>query len=179
MIIFFGICLNNPIIESKSIIITYPRIKVDFPRQFRLRSPFIRKFYEINFEQGYIFFEGKFHYKSIKTILDETPIAYRKHISKNKNDYLYLPCIGMMTHKPIEKLAKYYLINIYDMEYIEDTSVFWYDEDVCGNICLTPTAKMKIFFTILEEFNKYNDANNKLEECLDKNMDEIILAEGK
>jgi hypothetical protein len=57
----------------------------------------------------------------------------------------------------MESGGKYYWIEILTKEEIEDTSEFWYDDDVGGNICLTPTAKIRITYTILKELVTKDD----------------------
>jgi hypothetical protein len=42
-----------------------------------------------------------------------------------------------------------YLIEISKIELIEDTSKYWYDEEMGGDICLFPTGKYKLHFKII------------------------------
>ncbi len=108
-------------------------------------------------------FNGQFNFKSIKDTIEENPIAYQKYLIKGKNTYQYLPCTAMIVYKSEHTVKeKYYLVEFTDMEYINDTSNSWYDEDVGGNICLFPTAIMKIFFTVLEEYSNCQDVYDRL-----------------
>ena len=150
-------------IEQKKIS-NYPKVTVYFPTKYNYKRPRIHELYEINLNEGYIHFKGQFYFQSIKDAIDENTFAYKQYIKQNKNEYRYLPCDGMLSYKPIEEdKVQYFLVKITDMEHIEDTSSYFYDEEEGLNICLFPTAKMKIFFTIIEEFTSYEDAKTKLE----------------
>lgn len=67
------------------------------------------------------------------------------------NGYFRLESKTLPVRRIMESGGKYYWIEILTREEIEDTSSSWYDEDVGGNICLTPTAKIRITYTILKE----------------------------
>ena len=145
----------------------YPKVKVLFRQKYNYRRPIIHQLIDfqitINNNKGYIHFNGQFYFKSIKDAIEENPIAYQKYLIKGKNTYQYLPCTAMIVYKSDSKVKqKYYLVEFTDMEYINDTSNYWYDEDVGGNICLFPTAIMKIFFTILEEHTNWDYVYNRL-----------------
>jgi hypothetical protein len=73
------------------------------------------------------------------------------------NGYFRLESKTLPVRRIMESGGKYYWIEILTKEEIEDTSEFWYDDDVGGNICLTPTAKIRITYTILKELVTKDD----------------------
>lgn len=142
----------------------YPKLDIVFPYPHRLRRPKIHELFEIDItdNKGYIHFNGQCYYQPIKDVIKENPITYQRYLLNERYSYRYLPCIAIIVYKQnVIENKKYYLVEFTDMEYIEDTSNYFYDEEG-SNICLFPTGIVKLFFTILEEQENYKDMEIKL-----------------
>ena len=143
----------------------YPKLDIVFPNKHRLRRPKIHELFDINItdNKGYIHFNGNCYYQPIKDVIKKNPIGYQRYLLNERYTYRYLPCTAIIGYKKnaIEKI-KHYLVEFTDMEYIEDTSNYFYDDEEGLNICLFPTGIVKLFFTILEEKENYKNMEIKL-----------------
>lgn len=143
----------------------YPKVEIVFPNKHRLRRPKIHELFDIDItdNKGYIHFNGQCNYKPIKEVIKEDPIAYQIYLLNERYRYRYLPCTAIIIYRKNEtEKTKHYLVEFTDIEYIEDTSNYFYDEEEGLNICLFPTGIVNIFFTILEEQENYKDMEIKL-----------------
>jgi hypothetical protein len=66
------------------------------------------------------------------------------------NGYFRIESQTCPVRRIMESSGVYYWIEILTKEELQDTSQGFYDPDVGGTICLTPTAKIKITYQILE-----------------------------
>jgi hypothetical protein len=66
------------------------------------------------------------------------------------NGYFRIESKTCPVRRIMESSGNYYWIEVLTKEELADTSEGFYDDEVGGTICLTPTAKIKITYRILE-----------------------------
>jgi hypothetical protein len=107
--------------------------------------------YAISDEKGYIYFGGYYY-----VLNDEFPIRIFFRTTLYEDEPYEVIETKYGSHKKYNKLEeKYYEIEIYDREKIENTSEFGEMEDEDGStmkVCFFPTHEQKIYFKVIREF---------------------------
>ena len=116
---FMYLCNKNLIKKPNK----YEDLFVSFyNKSYKVKRPYVFEIFSINIEKGFLEFDG--HYYVDNKIL---PVKMHMNVrDDNENS------IG-------------YLVILYKKKELEDTSKSFYDEDVGGNICLTPTNRIKLW----------------------------------
>lgn len=96
-------------------------------KNYKVKKPCCREIFSINIEKGFLEFDG--YYYVDKKILPEK--MYMDIRDYNENSIRYL-------------------VILYKKKELEDTSKSFYDEDAGGNICLSPTNRIKLWFKIIK-----------------------------
>jgi hypothetical protein len=90
------------------------------------KKPYVKELYNLDFQKGVIEFNG-YYYEDEENLPQKVTMFFQN----NK-----------------------YEIEIYKMEILENTSVYFDDEEF-GKICLFPTYKMQLFFTSLNQVSQH------------------------
>lgn len=89
------------------------------------RKPYVIELYNLDVNEGVIDFNG-YYYEDEEDLPKKVTMFYKNDTTTNNK----------------------YEIQIYKMDVYENTSKYFDDEDF-GPICLYPTYKMKLYFTVL------------------------------
>jgi hypothetical protein len=116
------------------------------------RDPYIKELIEYNLTktEGFIHFDGYYYVANeefpIRTFLNS---SLRKEVSSDEYEKKY---------KLVED--KYYMIEIYNREKIENTSSYDEVEEEDGSkmsICYFPTHTQKLYFKIIQEYDSFEE----------------------
>lgn len=90
------------------------------------------------------------------------------------NGYFRLESKTLPVRRILATKNKYFWIEIVTKEEIKNTSEYSYDDEFEANICLTPTAKIRITYKILKELNTLQEIDQALKERHDEKENEKL-----
>jgi hypothetical protein len=129
------------------------------------RNPYIQELYEFNIleTEGFIYFNGYYY------VLDNE-LPRRLFINTYVREKEPYEDNGHQTsYKIIEN--DFYEVDVYKIEKIENTNNYSELDDEDGStmtVCFFPTDKQKIYFKIINKFNRYEEMLDKMSESFTK-----------